>query len=77
MIKRIKDYIYDKEYKIIQSKNQLNIINYINIITLTDNFIEIKTKDNVIAITGKELVLNKLLDNEILIIGIISKIEVL
>lgn len=76
MINNLKKYIYDKDFKLIMTNNSLNIINYISITTLTDDYIEIKTNENLISITGNNLVLNKLLNQEILIIGNIKKIEV-
>jgi sporulation protein YqfC len=56
-------------------EGKINIINYIDIITLEDNRISVKYEKGIIIIKGKNLALNKLLDREILITGKISSLE--
>ena len=75
MIKRLVNYIKDNEFRINYINNTINIVNYDKIIELKDDIITIIKNDKVIKIKGNNLKLTKLLDNEILINGIINKIE--
>ena len=68
-------YITDKEYKMIIKKDQINIINYIEIKDFSSTKIIIKTPDNIITVTGSNLVVSKMQDNEVLITGSIKLIE--
>ena len=72
----IKNYILEKDFKMILSNNYIDIINYLDIISIDDKNITIKSDKN-ISIKGNNLSVSKLLDNEILIIGDIEKIELI
>lgn len=77
---KIKDkldrYLFDKEYKIIIKNNQINICNYDEIIDFSINKISIKNKEQKIIIEGNDLVILKMLDEEILINGKIKNINI-
>ncbi len=75
MIKKIIDYVKDEKLKIIYYDNSINIVNYDNILEIKDTEITIIKNKKVIIIKGNDLKLNKLLDREVLITGIINKIE--
>ena len=75
MIKKIVEYIKDTSFKINYINNSVNVVNYDKIIELTDEVITIIKDNKIIMIKGNNLKLTKLLDNEILISGIIKKIE--
>ncbi len=75
MLNRLKDYINDDSFKINIYKNKINIVNYLDIITLEDNRISLKYQEGMIIIKGNNLSVNKLLDNEILITGEIKSVE--
>lgn len=75
MLNRLKDYINDDSFKINIYKNKINIVNYLDIITLEDNRISLKYQEGMIIIKGNNLSVNKLLDNEILITGAIKSVE--
>lgn len=75
MIDKIRDYIRDDEFKLTIFKDRLHIINYLEILTLSNKQISVDTGDNLIVIKGENLILNKLLDNEILITGKIYTVE--
>ena len=75
MIKKIVNYIKNDSLKIIYINNSVNIQNYNKIIEISDTFVRILYNNEIIVIKGNDLKLNKLLDNEILITGIINKIE--
>ena len=75
MINKIKEYINDNKFKIKYVDNSINIVNYDNILEVKDNIVSFIKDNKLINIKGSNLKLNKLLDNEVLITGIINKIE--
>lgn len=77
MFNSISNYINDKEFRFTVYENKIHIINFKRIITLEDNYISLLSQNKKINIKGINLILNKLLDNELLIKGEISNIEVL
>ena len=77
MFNKISNYINDKEFKFTVYENKIHIINFNKIITLEDNYISILSINKKINIKGLNLILIKLIDNELLIKGNISNIEVL
>ena len=77
MFKYISNYINDKEFRFTVYEDKIHIINFNKIITLEDNYISLLSNNKRISIKGFNLVLVKLLDNELLIKGKITSIEVL
>ena len=75
MNNKIKEFINPKSFKINYINSYLNIVNYDEIVLLTDLKILIKKNNKIITITGLNLTLLKLLDHEILIKGDIKTIE--
>ncbi len=76
MLNKIKDYINDKEFRMNVFIDRISIINYSKIISLEDSYISFLTNKGKVVIKGNNLTLNKLLDDEILISGVVSNIEV-
>ena len=68
-------YLMDTTYKIIIKDNTINIINYEEIKDFSSNKIVVKTKKNITTIIGKDLVVSKMQDNEVLITRLIKTIE--
>ena len=75
MIKDIINYIKDDKFKIIFTNNSLDIINYDKLLEVKDSVVTIEKENNVILIKGENLRIDKLQDNELLIIGYIKKID--
>ncbi|MBQ9853997.1 MAG: YabP/YqfC family sporulation protein [Bacilli bacterium] len=73
---KLENYLYDNEYKIIIKNNSINICNYTEIIDFDVNKIVIKNKDKKISIEGKNLIISKMLKEEVLITGIIKNISI-
>lgn len=71
----IRNYLNDNDWKIYIYNNAINIVNYIDVITLEDNRISIKYENGLIIIKGKNLTVNKLLDKEMLITGAIYSVN--
>ena len=77
MLRRVYEYVKDDEFRFTVYNDRVHIVNYKKILSLTSDFILIDVFDKKISIKGSNLVLNKMLDSEVLIIGLVSKIEVL
>ena len=75
MLKELKNYIIDNKFKINIWENQIHIINYLDIEHFDDKEIVIKIENKKIKIKGEELIITKLLEEELLINGKIRNIE--
>ena len=75
MIKDIINYIKDDKFKIIFTNNSLDIINYDKLLEVKDTVVTIEKEKNVILIKGDNLRIDKLQDDELLIIGYIKNIN--
>ena len=76
MIENVRNYIKDLDFRFTVYLDKINIINYQKIISLEDDKILLLGGNKKITIRGKNLTLSKLLDDEVLILGEITKIEV-
>ena len=74
-IRKIVNYIKDSSFKIIYINNSINIINYDSVLEVKENIVSLKKEDKIIHIKGEDLRLNKLMDDEILVTGMIKTIE--
>ena len=76
---KIKDYcdryLKETKYKIIIQDNSVNILNYVEIKDFSATEIVVRNKKGFTKIKGKNLVIARMLDDEILITGHISTIE--
>ncbi len=75
MLRNLRTFINDNEWRINIYDGKVNVVNYDDVILLEDNRISIKYKKGMIIIKGENLSVNKLLENEMLIIGKIKSIE--
>lgn len=71
----LRNYILESDFKIIYLTNKLNIVNYNDISHFDSNKIIINYSDGSVLISGKSLIVSKLLKDELLIEGSINKIE--
>lgn len=76
MFSRLSNYINNDKFSLTITDNMLHIINYKRILSLDEEYISVITDNKKINIKGDKLIPQKLLDNEILIIGKIKNIEV-
>ena len=76
IIDKLDRYLNENEYKLILDDNRINIVNYEEIIDFSLSTIKVKLKDKIVSIEGRNLVINKMVDNEILITGNISNISI-
>lgn len=65
----LRNYIYQKEFKITIKKNMIDIENFTNIGKIENYEIVIYNNKEKITIKGKNLFINKMLSSEVLILG--------
>ena len=73
-LKILDEYINDKKYSMIYKYEKLDIINYTEILDFSSMKISIRYKDKIYHIEGENLVISKMMEDEILITGNISRI---
>ena len=71
----LRNYINDVEFRVNLYKDKVHIVNYTKIVTIEKSRISIGYSSGMLIIKGKDLALKKLLDDEILIKGIINSVE--
>lgn len=69
MLKTLKNYILDSDFRLILLDGKINVVNYIDIDHFDDKKIIIKYRKGYITINGDNLIISKLLTDEILITG--------
>jgi len=70
-----KNYILELEFKITITDNKVDILNYASIEHFDSNKIMVKYQNKLIVINGNNLVVSRLLKDEVLITGNITNIE--
>jgi len=75
IFKKINNFINDNEFKITYILNQINISFFIEITEFSSTKIKIKNKNVYLNIIGKNLVISKMEESEILINGNIKSLE--
>ena len=75
LLEGIRTYINDKELKLTILKNKIDIVNYTDIGHFDSNKIVVKTNFKTIIVTGNDLVVSKLMKDEMLITGDFNNIE--
>ena len=76
LFNKLNNYINDSEYRVIIGNNYVNIVNYIKIIDFTSSVIRVENKYGKTIVNGSNLVISKMLDDEILIVGNINNISI-
>ncbi len=75
MLKDLRSYILEDDFKIVYFTNKLDIVNYESIDHFDTDKIMIRYSGGVVIIKGEDLIISKLLNDEILVSGIIKNIE--
>lgn len=76
LINKLDRYLEDKKYQIIIKENQVDIINFQEIIDFSTNKITLRCENKTINVEGKNLIISKMLDDEVLITGIIYNVRI-
>ena len=71
----IKSYILDEEFKLLFLNNKVNINNYTSVGHFDSNKVIVRYDKSEVIIKGNELVVSKLMNDEILIVGNINNME--
>lgn len=69
------NYIKDNEFRINILKNRINIVNYLELLSMSEERVSLTTSTGRVVIKGNNLAVQKLLNKEILIVGNIISIE--
>ena len=76
MLERIYHSLQDSDYKLTVYEDEIHLINYKKLLVLEEEKIVVSTSKSIITISGENLLLKKLLQNEMLLSGVVQKIEV-
>ncbi len=74
LIKNIESYVKQNDFKILIKNKYIDIENYTKLDKIDENEIIIYNNNEKITILGSSLTINKLLNNELLILGNYNKI---
>lgn len=75
MLKNLRSYILENKFRIYIYENNIDIINYKEIEHFDDKIIIVRYEKGIMTVKGENIIITKLLDDEILINGIIRNIE--
>ncbi len=75
VLKDLRNYILENDFKVNILKNKVDIVNYLSIDHFDDNKIIVRYNEGIVIIKGERLIISKLLDDELLINGIIRNLE--
>ena len=75
IIDGIRSYILENDLKITIVNNKINIVNYKDIGQFDSNKVVVKTDNKDVIVKGSDLVVSKLMNNEILITGVFNTLE--
>lgn len=76
MLDRLYEYVSDNKFRFTVYDNQFHVINFKRILSLEENYVSVLSNNKKITVTGSNFILNKLVEDELLITGNITKIEV-
>ncbi len=75
LIRLLDNYVTDKNFSMIYRDNRLDIINYSEILDFSSTIISVRYQNQIFHIEGNNLVITKMMEEEILIGGNISSIK--
>lgn len=77
IMKNLQNFLYDQDYYIDIFNNCLHVYYYLDLINLSDKLIELRLKDFILKIEGKDLIVSKMDKHEILIKGVIESMRLI
>ena len=75
-ISKIRNYIEDHEFHLDLFENRIHVLNYDKILSLKEEKIVLIIDNKKVTLYGSEFSLNQMLDDELLIEGLLSKVEI-
>ena len=76
MLSRVKDYILDQEFRLTLLEHRFFAINFSKILSLEETRVSFLTSYGRVVVKGKDFVLPRLLEEEVLVGGEVDGIEV-
>ena len=73
---RINNYLNNNELRVTVFANKIDIINYTSILDFSSTEISVKVNNKIVIVTGDDLVISKMYDDELLIKGKINNIKI-
>ena len=73
---RINNYLNDNKFRVTVFANKIDIINYTSILDFSSTEISVKVNNKIVIVTGDDLVISKMYDDELLIKGKINNIKI-
>lgn len=77
LIRVIDNYINEKNFSMIYKNNSLDVINYTEILDFSSSLIRIRDNNRKYDIEGNNLVISKMMDDELLVTGDINRVTFL
>lgn len=68
-------YLEDNDYKVTISKGMIHIINYLEIVDFSSTRVVVRYQEGTTTLLGTDLVVSKMMDDELLITGKLKSIE--
>ena len=75
LVNNFRSYLLDEEFKITMIENRVDVVNYDSIGHFDSTKVMIRYKNKILSIKGKNLVISRLLSDEVLVTGEIQTIE--
>jgi len=75
MFNKITNYFKNEDYSLCIKENKIYIDNYESLIDIDESNLSVLVKGKKIKIYGKNLIINKLVEKELLISGIIERVD--
>lgn len=75
IIKNLQNFLMDQDYYIDIFNNCLHVYYYESLLSLSETLIELKLKEFILSIEGKDLIVSKMDNHEILVKGLISNVR--
>ena len=75
MLRDLRNYILESDFRINYVKNKVDIVNYQSISHFDSDKIMVRYTDGLVVVKGDKLIIAKLLSDELLISGDIKSIE--
>lgn len=72
---RMNNYLLDREFKVEVFSNNVHIINFEELLDFNNKEVKVKHNKKIVVVKGKDLVVTKMVEDEILITGLIEIIK--
>ena len=75
LFERLNCYLVNNDYKVTILKNGIYIINYVEIVDFSSNKVIVRYKDGITTFNGNDLVISKMMDDELFVTGKLVSVE--